>query len=389
MNTVVKRLSLVARLGLTGAALLLTQQAFAVGTTASTPINNQATVAYDVNGNGQTPIESAPGVGNNTPGGGSLTTFLVDNRVNFTLVVQDVTQTVVNAGDTNAVTEFLLTNLGNSVQDFRFTALDLPSVPASNVFGQDDTVDMALLTVAVDDGDNNPEIGGDDTATFVDELGEGAFVTIWVAGNALGAGIVDGDIANFELTAIVADGNTPGPGPGPDTTEDIGVADLPGTVQVVFANGVAPGATGDGTEADRSGYQIASAALNITKTSLVISDPFNGINFPKAIPGAIVQYTVRIDNTGPVDATDIVITDLIQAADVVVAVDGYGAPGSGEDIQITADGSTNTCSADGDNTDACTFGLPADTFSIGRVGVGGLTVPAGEFATILYQVTIQ
>jgi len=380
MKIVIKQLSHIARLGLTGVVLLLTQQAFAVGTLANTSVDNLATVNYDVNGNGQTPIESSP-TGNSTPGAGVLTSFLVDNRVNFTLVVQDATQVIVAPGDSQVVTEFLLTNLGNSVQDFNTTVLDMPN--GANVFGQIDNDDMALVVVAVDDGDGIPEPGGDDSATFVDELGPDLSVTVWVAGNA-DLAMLDGNIANVELTAIVADGNTVGLGG--DTSEDLGALDLPGTVQVVFANGAAPGTTGDGIEEAQSGYEVQSAALNITKTSLVLSDPFNLGADPKAIPGALVQYTVLVANNGPVAATDVVITDLIQTPEVALATGGYG----GQDIQITVGVAAPTfCTADGDATDACTFGIPADTFSIGRPGAGGLTIPAGETATILYQVTIQ
>lgn len=387
MKFLTKKHSLSHGLGLTVLLLLSGQQAFAVGTLANTPIDNRATVNYDVSGNAQTEIESAPGAGNSNPGNGAGTdtSFVVDNRVNFTLVVQDATQVLVNPGDNGAVTEFLLTNLGNSVQDFNTTALDLPSGPASTVFGQEDNSDMALLTVAVDDGDGIPEIGGDDTATFVDELAANGFVTIWVAGN-VGLALVDGDIANFELTARVADGNTVGLGS--DTIEDLGAGDLAGTVQVVFANGVGPGSTGTGFETDRSGYEVESAQLNITKASSVVSDPFNLLLNPKAIPGAVVQYAVTVENTGQVDATNVVITDTIQVPDVALALGGYG--GAGADIEITANGSTNTCSADGDATDECTFGVVlGDTFSIGRVGATGIVVPAGQIATILYQVTIQ
>ena len=387
MKTAMKKYRVIFRLGITGATLLFAQQALAVGTLATTPVDNMATVNYEVSNTPQTEIESSP-TGNSTPGAnGTVTQFLVDNRVNFTLVVQDITQTIVAPGGADAVTEFLLTNLGNSVQDFNTTVLPLPSVPASDVFGQSDDSDMAALTVAVDDGDGIPEIGGDDFRTFVDELGPDLSLTVWVAGDA-GLLMVDGNIANIELTATVADGSTPGV-LGPDTTNDFGAADLPGTVQVVFANGVAPGALGDGIEEDRSGYEIQSAALAVTKTSLVLSDPFNLLVDPKAIPGAVVQYTVLVANTGAVAATDVVITDTIQTPEVAVALGGYG--GAGLDIQITVGAApSSTCSADLDATDACTFDVVSpDTFSIGRTGVGGLTIPLGETATILYQVTIQ
>ena len=88
MKNAVKGAGLIVRLGISAAAVLFAQQVLAAGTDAGTSVQNQATVAYDVNGNTQTPIESDP-AGNSTPGGGSPTAFLVDRRVSFTLVTAD------------------------------------------------------------------------------------------------------------------------------------------------------------------------------------------------------------------------------------------------------------------------------------------------------------
>jgi uncharacterized repeat protein (TIGR01451 family) len=53
-----------------------------------------------------------------------------------------------------------------------------------------------------------------------------------------------------------------------------------------------------------------NATLVVTKTSAVLSDGVSGAN-PKAIPGARIQYTITVQNTGnlAVDANSIVITD--------------------------------------------------------------------------------
>jgi uncharacterized repeat protein (TIGR01451 family) len=57
--------------------------------------------------------------------------------------------------------------------------------------------------------------------------------------------------------------------------------------------------------------KAATATLTLTKTSVVVSDPVNGTTNPKAIPGAIIRYTIKVTNTGiaPVDVSTIVITD--------------------------------------------------------------------------------
>jgi uncharacterized repeat protein (TIGR01451 family) len=59
----------------------------------------------------------------------------------------------------------------------------------------------------------------------------------------------------------------------------------------------------------------ATAVLVVEKSSLVISDPVNGTTNPKAVPGAIIEYTIRVRNVGTraVDANTIVIIDEMPA----------------------------------------------------------------------------
>ena len=92
MKIVVTTTRLLVRLGITAAALLLSQQVMALGTDAGTTVSNQATVSYDVGTATQTPIESDP-LGNSTPGAGNPTEFLVDRRVSFTLIETSGAQT--------------------------------------------------------------------------------------------------------------------------------------------------------------------------------------------------------------------------------------------------------------------------------------------------------
>ena len=57
--------------------------------------------------------------------------------------------------------------------------------------------------------------------------------------------------------------------------------------------------------------QFITPVLRVAKLSQTLSDPVNGSNGPKAIPGAIVQYTLAVVNQGigPVDPDSLVITD--------------------------------------------------------------------------------
>ena len=56
--------------------------------------------------------------------------------------------------------------------------------------------------------------------------------------------------------------------------------------------------------------------LQVTKIAQTLSDPVNGTTSPKAIPGAIVRYTVSVTNLGPgaVDAGSLQLTDPLPAS---------------------------------------------------------------------------
>ena len=61
--------------------------------------------------------------------------------------------------------------------------------------------------------------------------------------------------------------------------------------------------------------RLATAVLVVEKTSTVISDPVNGTNNPKLIPGAVVEYAINVRNVGAraVDASSIVMVDVMPA----------------------------------------------------------------------------
>ena len=107
------------------------------------------------------------------------------------------------------------------------------------------------------------------------------------------------DDANATATPGTLDG---------DLAENPG-ADDPTVIESVFAD-----AGNDGVEQAEDSYEIVSAALTITKTSAVISDPFSS---GKAVPDAVIEYTITIDNSGGGSAAQsVVVTDNIQVADV-------------------------------------------------------------------------
>ena len=71
-------------------------------------------------------------------------------------------------------------------------------------------------------------------------------------------------------------------------------------------------------------------SLTNVKTSTLVSDPFNGTTNPKHIPGAVVDYTLIIANTGPgtVDADGVAVADPIPANTRLFLGD-LGGAGSG------------------------------------------------------------
>jgi len=72
---------------------------------------------------------------------------------------------------------------------------------------------------------------------------------------------------------------------------------------------------GDSITCTITNTRRAAALLEISKTSTVISDPVNGTTNPKLIPGAVVEYAITVRNVGagPVDASSIVLVDVMPA----------------------------------------------------------------------------
>lgn len=374
MKRTTTAISWFARLITSVIVVLVSQHALAAGTTAGTTISNQAQVDYSVGGNAQTFILSDP-TGNSVPGaasGAQATEFLVDNRVDFSLVESGtIGHTTVTPGQNGAIIQFTLANTGNSAQDFRLVATNL----AGGVLaGVTDTVDMNNIQVYVDNNGDGLQTGVDQD--FVEELAADDTVDIYIVAGA-DLLFVNGDGANINLQAIVADAGAAGLGG--DTANDAGNADSALTVQVVFAEG---GALGDGILDAQDGYVVSSAALEITKTATLISDPFNGTGADrKAIPGAVIEYVITVANSGAVSADTIVVTDTL-SPDVTVNDNEFGGS---DEFEINNDGAISTCSQEDADNDNCEV-------VAGALAIGGdtpVSVAAGTTLTITFRVTIN
>ena len=369
-----------ARAGLTVAAFAsfgFAQSAYAVGTAANTTISNTATVNYTVGSVSQTPIESSP-TGNTTPGtgNGAATTFVVDNRIDFTVTELSGGNTVVNPGQPGAVTAFTVANTGNAPQGFALTAAN---ESGTVVFTNTDNTDVTGLTVFVDSNGNGVYEPGTDTATSIDTLPADGSVVVFVVAN-VPVTTSNGQFANVSLTAQAA---VPGTNGATLATETVG-ADDPNAVDVVFGDDGE-----DNSEADSDQYAVQSAALSVQKTSAVASDPFNGTTNPKAIPGATVEYTITLANGGAVSAAGVTIGDTLPANTTFVA-NGYNAGASNVSITVGA-GSPTFCNAEAGGTDTNADGcvINAGQLVVGAPALGTVaTGPANQVA-VRYRVTIN
>jgi uncharacterized repeat protein (TIGR01451 family) len=113
--------------------------------------------------------------------------------------------------------------------------------------------------------------------------------------------------------------------------------------------------------------------LTVVKLSRTISDPIDGTNHPKAIPGAIVEYEIIVTNpaTNPVDADSIFLIDAIPPQLEMVVADYGAGPGPVAFVDGPASGAPPS---------GLTYAYPAD---IAFSNDGGATwgyspVPSGD-----------
>lgn len=288
------------------------QGALAAGTASGTSIANTATVDYQVGGVDQDPITSP------------AATFVVDTSLDLSVAYQGAAVNVV-PGAQDQVLTFEVTNDGNATQDF--------SLDAINKAAGDD-FDTTGVTIFVESGATAGYQAAQDTATYIDELAADASKIVYIVSD-IPLTTVNGNDAILDLEAQVAVGGSAAAQGADITTDDSGIADNPATVQTVFADGAGPAdVANDGKASDDGTYTVVTAALTVTKTATVISDPVNGTTNPKAIPGAVIEYEITVENTGSSDATSVTVTDSIPAnTDFVV-----GGEAGGDTVSFSDDG---------------------------------------------------
>ena len=340
----------------------------AAGTTAGTSIANRATVNYAVGGVTQPAIGSSPT--GNTTGAGSDTTFLVDNKVDLSLLETNsapanTSPGLTASGTANAVAVFKLTNTGNNPQGYTF---GVTQPVGGSLFAHTDTFDMtntkAVVSAApcVLASTTTPTYNsGTDTAITVPTLNPDSCVYVIVLGDTPN-GLANGAAAIVRLTASAAAAGTLA------AITETATADTAG-IDIVFADS-AVGAhvaqvARDAKAFDDDEYFVVAPALTVTKTSVVISDPFNLAVNPKAIPGATMEYTITVVNApGGATATAVTLADVIPANTLFV-------PGS-----ITLNAAVVS--------DATGYNAGTTTVSVTTA-----TLNAGATATLKFRVTIN
>lgn len=363
---------LMALLLIAAIAIVAPLSAEAAGTASGTLISNSVTVNYEVSGVAQTPLSTGP-----------TATFAVDTKVNLTVTTTDSSYVSSAPSSTSQVLTFTVRNDGNATQDYSVAA-----AAATDPFNGNaaDTFDAANVQVFVETNGTAGYQAGADTATFIDELVSDATATVYIVAD-IPAGQAANDIAAYALIATTH--NAGGAGLGALTADSSGVPNNLLGVDVVFADAananVGADTQYDGEGSDRSAYTVTAAALTITKTAVVYSDPFSSSN-PKMIPGAVITYTITVTNgaTGSA-ATNVSITDSL-AAEISAGRLAFntafndGTNSCAEGIVVNS-----VCNTNGGGDDNADFGAT----TANTVTVSGLTIPLSSSAVIKFQVVVQ
>lgn len=347
-------------------------QAQTSGTVAGTTISNTAQASYTVNGTAQAATSNTA-------------TFVVDRKVNLTVINNASANTSVNLGDSNVVTSFKVTNNTNGTQDFRLAA---SQQVATGVLGGTDDFDLANLRIFVDANANGTYEAGTDLATFIDELAPDAQATVFVVGDV--PSNPNDDLAQIGLDVIAAAGGSVGIEGAALVATPLGTGNQDASVDIVFADADSDGVLG--FDAARNGrgwaygaYEITtrSVALSVTKSASIVSDGVNGSN-PRAIPGAVVQYCLTVQNaTLGTAASNVSLTDVVPTGTTYV-------PGS---IQLGSIGGGGVCNLTGTPIadDGSSTGFYTGSFNGTSKTVTATiaSVPGGASIAASFRVTIN
>ena len=328
--------------------------AFAAGTTAGTTVTNQVTLDYKVGGIDQNQVTASD-------------SFTVDRKVNL-LVTENGSTTSVSPGQLAAVTAFSVANTSNAPLDFALAVTQLSGGTAAH--GGTDNYDVTGPKMYVDTNTNGSyDPGTDLEITYLDQIAADDSKTVFVVAD-VPLGRSTGDVAGIRLTATASEATAAG-SLGSTITQTSG-ANTAG-VDTVFADGSAGGnVQRDGIHFSEDDYTILAAALTATKTSRVISDPFNGSTDPKMIPGAVVEYCIAVANAaGSATATGVNVSDELPLETTYDAAFG---------IKLNGTVTGASCNADGVAGGSFAAGIASGTLS---------DIAAGVTRTLVFRVTVN
>jgi len=349
-----KHLTTPIKLSVSLAALLLSQTSFAGGTDAGTVVENTATISYSVGGAAQAPITSA------------VADFKVDQKVDLTVTGNSGSNIIVSPSTARATTgnklTYVLSNDGNSPQDFKIDVTHLSTEDfdaGTGTTAAPQTPEACQFTI---DGGAANAI----TATPTVSLAKDATATIEVMCSMPNRPDVDdGHESTIDVlaTAVDAAGVIMAESTIADREDDVDVVLADGDSSTIAGNiTITDGADRNAKHSDTQTYEIDVPMLTVVKTSAVISDPFNGTTQPKRIPGAVVEYTITVENTSDSIATGLTVTDVLTAA---VAGEVQFIAGS----IVNASGTAQTFTAATNTVEATGITVPAGTLAVPGVAV--------------------
>ena len=347
-------------------AAMLPTAAFAqavvpTGTAADTAIRNEATLTYAVANVAQQDVRAE-------------TTFRVDRKVSMILdEVANLTTTVAPAQQ-NAVTTFTLQNLTNAPLDFALGVANESGGTAKH--GGSDTFDVTNLRIFEDSDANGVLSGPDQLVTFVDNLAAGATRRLFVVGDVPSvpdnAAVANGAVAGIRLTATAREMGAARALGGAIT---VSATNTP-AMETVFAEPAGRDTANDGIVINQDDYTVSAALLTMIKQSRVVSTSVGGLATALAIPGAQVEYCIRVRNaTGGATATGVSVTDTLvaQLSYVASSLRVAGTTTVNPDASVT-------CNADG--ASASTVSGQTVTGAVGDI-------PAGQERTVLFRALIN
>lgn len=122
-----------------------------------------------------------------------------------------------------------------------------------------------------------------------------------------------------------------------------------------------------------------TTTLDVTKTSSIVSDPISGTDNPKAIPGAVVEYCILIENSGDATATAILASDTLPAGVTYVA--GSLLSGTQCDNVATAEDDDSSGADESDPVGASQSG--------GVIALSAATLNASATIAVTFQAVVD